>query len=171
MPKRQLSWGVLVCDFLLIISLPLSIYIIIDFLCHGAEVCRTIIILFFNQSTYWYSFFHNTLSGKDHFGETLTKKATEAGVNVNYQIHSKEPTGTCAVLITGKDRSGIQENRRKNPMVVYNILFSSHHCRSLVANLAAANCYSKTEHLDKEENWALVQNAQFIYIGVRTGCN
>lgn len=77
--------------------------------------------------------------GKDEFGKILSKKATEAGVNVNYLIHEKEPTGTCAVCITGKHRS-------------------------LVANLAAANCYNKESHLDKPENWAFVEKAQYVYI-------
>lgn len=49
---------------------------------------------------YMYCFF----VGKDEFGKILSKKATEAGVNVNYLIHEKEPTGTCAVCITGKHR-------------------------------------------------------------------
>ncbi|KAJ7333616.1 hypothetical protein OS493_017159 [Desmophyllum pertusum] len=77
--------------------------------------------------------------GKDDFGKILAEKATEAGVNVNYLIDDKEPTGTCAVCITGKHRS-------------------------LVANLAAANCYSKKDHLDKPENWEFVEKAKFIYI-------
>merc|ERR550519_96574 len=29
--------------------------------------------------------------GKDEFGDTLGKKATEAGVKVHYMIHEKEP--------------------------------------------------------------------------------
>lgn len=77
--------------------------------------------------------------GNDDFGKTLAEKATEAGVNVNYMVSDKEPTGTCAVCITGKHRS-------------------------LVANLAAANCYSKTDHLEKPENWEFVEKAEYIYI-------
>lgn len=38
--------------------------------------------------------------------------------------------------------------------------------RSLVANLAAANCYKKEKHLDLEENWKLVEKAQVYYIAV-----
>lgn len=38
--------------------------------------------------------------------------------------------------------------------------------RSLVANLAAANCYSKTDHLEKPENWEFVEKAEYIYISV-----
>lgn len=38
--------------------------------------------------------------------------------------------------------------------------------RSLVANLAAANCYKKEKHLDLEENWKLVEKAKVYYIAV-----
>lgn len=41
----------------------------------------------------------------DDFGKILAEKAREAGVNVNYMVNDKEPTGTCAVCITGKHRS------------------------------------------------------------------
>lgn len=46
----------------------------------------------------------NLLTGKDEFGKILAEKAKEAGVHVNYLIHDKESTGTCAVCITGKHR-------------------------------------------------------------------
>ena len=35
--------------------------------------------------------------------------------------------------------------------------------RSLVANLAAANAFT-LDHVDKEESWALVEKAKFVYI-------
>ena len=38
--------------------------------------------------------------------------------------------------------------------------------RSLVANLAAANCYKKEKHLDIEKNWMLVEKARVYYIAV-----
>lgn len=38
--------------------------------------------------------------------------------------------------------------------------------RSLVANLAAANCYKKEKHLDLEKNWLLVEKARVYYIAV-----
>lgn len=44
------------------------------------------------------------------------------------------------------------------------VLSSLH--RSLVANLAAANCYKKEKHLDVEENWKLVEKAKVFYIAV-----
>ena len=76
--------------------------------------------------------------GDDDFGRQLRKQATKDYVHVSYLVDDKEATGTCACLITEK-------------------------VRSLVANLAAANCY-KHEHLLKPETWALVENAKFVYI-------
>uniref|UniRef100_A0A0P4W5R7 adenosine kinase n=2 Tax=Scylla olivacea TaxID=85551 RepID=A0A0P4W5R7_SCYOL len=78
--------------------------------------------------------------GKDSFSKTLEEKAEEAGVKVRYQKQDDHPTGTCAVVIT------------KNGA-----------CRSLVANLAAANHFSKS-HLDVPENKALLEKAKFYYI-------
>ncbi|KAJ6217446.1 hypothetical protein RDWZM_008603 [Blomia tropicalis] len=43
--------------------------------------------------------------GKDQFGDQMQKKAKEDHVNVSYYIDAKVPTGTCACLITGKNRS------------------------------------------------------------------
>ncbi|XP_068613244.1 adenosine kinase-like isoform X2 [Brachionichthys hirsutus] len=77
--------------------------------------------------------------GKDKFGEILKQKAKEARVDAHYYEQDKEPTGTCAACITGDNRS-------------------------LVANLAAANCYEKEKHLDLEENWKLVEKARVYYI-------
>ncbi|XP_026134006.1 adenosine kinase-like isoform X1 [Carassius auratus] len=79
--------------------------------------------------------------GKDKFGKILKEKAEEAHVDAHYYEQSEEPTGTCAACITGDNRS-------------------------LVANLAAANCYKKEKHLDLEENWKLVEKAQVYYIAV-----
>lgn len=97
----------------------------------------------------------------------MTEKATSAGVHVNYLIHDKEPTGTCAVLITGKNRCCALRF-----IVITTLQCSCYQTccsiffRSLVANLAAANCYSKLDHLDKPENWAFVEKASYMYIGV-----
>uniref|UniRef100_A0A667YE83 Adenosine kinase n=1 Tax=Myripristis murdjan TaxID=586833 RepID=A0A667YE83_9TELE len=77
--------------------------------------------------------------GNDKFGEILKQKAEEAHVDAHYYEQDKEPTGTCAACITGDNRS-------------------------LVANLAAANCYKKDKHLDLEENWKLVEKAKVYYI-------
>ncbi|XP_069000886.1 adenosine kinase isoform X2 [Embiotoca jacksoni] len=77
--------------------------------------------------------------GKDEFGKTLKLKAEEAHIDARYYEQEEEPTGSCAALITGDDRS-------------------------LVANLAAANCYKKDKHLDLEENWKLVEKAKVFYI-------
>lgn len=42
--------------------------------------------------------------GKDKYGQILEKMATEAGVVTKFQLHDTEPTGTCAVLLTGMNR-------------------------------------------------------------------
>ncbi|XP_067101365.1 LOW QUALITY PROTEIN: adenosine kinase b [Osmerus mordax] len=77
--------------------------------------------------------------GHDSFGEILKQKAEEAHVDAHYYEQSAEPTGTCAACITGDNRS-------------------------LVANLAAANCYKKENHLDLGSNWELVEKAKVYYI-------
>ncbi|XP_028916229.1 adenosine kinase isoform X2 [Ornithorhynchus anatinus] len=77
--------------------------------------------------------------GTDKFGEILKKKTAEVHVDAHYYEQSEQPTGTCAVCITSDNRS-------------------------LVANLAAANCYKKEKHLDLEKNWKLVEKANVYYI-------
>ncbi|KAH0520025.1 Adenosine kinase [Microtus ochrogaster] len=77
--------------------------------------------------------------GIDKFGEILKSKAAEAHVDAHYYEQNEQPTGTCAACITGGNRS-------------------------LVANLAAANCYKKEKHLDLEKNWLLVEKARVYYI-------
>ncbi|EGF83099.1 hypothetical protein BATDEDRAFT_36383 [Batrachochytrium dendrobatidis JAM81] len=76
--------------------------------------------------------------GKDHEAEVLAKMAAKDGLRTEYHI-SDLPTGKCAVLITG-----IQ--------------------RTLVTDLLAANDY-KIAHLEKPEAWSLVEAAKFFYIG------
>lgn len=78
--------------------------------------------------------------GQDKFGKILYDKAIADGVNVKFQYSEKEPTGTCAVLITG-------------------------HNRSLCANLGSANCFT-IDHIMKPENRLLLETAQFFYISV-----
>ena len=78
--------------------------------------------------------------GDDESGKTLARCATADGVNVQYQIQKDTPTGTCAALITGTNRS-------------------------LCAYLAAANLFT-VDHLKKPENFAFVEKAQFYYISV-----
>jgi len=74
--------------------------------------------------------------GSDDTMKKLTEKATEAGVNVKYQISDK-PTGRCAVLITGQDRS-------------------------LVTKLDAANHFT-VSHLEDADNWKLVEKSKVVY--------
>ncbi|KTG31356.1 hypothetical protein cypCar_00038399 [Cyprinus carpio] len=78
------------------------------------------------------------------FDEIVKKSKVEyhAGGSTQNSVkiaQSQEPTGTCAACITGDNRS-------------------------LVANLAAANCYNKEKHLDVDSNWSLVEKARVYYI-------
>jgi len=77
--------------------------------------------------------------GKDKYGDILKQKATDAGVNPHYMIHDTEPTGTCAVMLTGLDRS-------------------------LCAYLAAANCFEK-KFLETPKIDELMKKAEYFYIG------
>ncbi|XP_076680276.1 adenosine kinase 2 isoform X2 [Andrena cerasifolii] len=76
--------------------------------------------------------------GIDKYSKILEDKAQADGLNVRYQYTNKEPTGTCAVLITGKERS-------------------------LCANLAAANCFLPS-HIQEPENKRLIEVARYIYV-------
>ena len=76
--------------------------------------------------------------GKDAFGEQLEKAAAGDGVKAAYMKTGEEPTGTCAVLVKGGERS-------------------------LIANLAAANKYDKS-HFDTPEIQALVGAAKIVYM-------
>lgn len=75
--------------------------------------------------------------GNDKFGEELKKNAEKDGLHVEYQVDDKAPTGTCAVLVVGKERS-------------------------LVANLGAANNYSH-DHFKSEKIQQLFHKALFYY--------
>eukprot|EP00013_Stygamoeba_regulata_P017002 CAMPEP_0177673826 /NCGR_PEP_ID=MMETSP0447-20121125/26186_1 /TAXON_ID=0 /ORGANISM="Stygamoeba regulata, Strain BSH-02190019" /LENGTH=345 /DNA_ID=CAMNT_0019181795 /DNA_START=71 /DNA_END=1108 /DNA_ORIENTATION=+ len=75
--------------------------------------------------------------GKDEFAAQLRTAAEKDGVRVHYLEDADHPTGTCAVLVHEKERS-------------------------LVANLAAANCYKKA-HLDSDEVQAAVAAVKLVY--------
>jgi len=76
--------------------------------------------------------------GSDAYGETLERCALADGVRVIYQKQADIPTGTCAVLIHGGERS-------------------------LVANLAAANSFSQN-HLETSEAQEAITQAKIIYV-------
>ncbi|XP_046991382.1 adenosine kinase isoform X1 [Schistocerca americana] len=78
--------------------------------------------------------------GKDKFSTIMETKARAEGVDVKYQYTDKEPTGTCAVLITSNGAE-----------------------RSLCANLAAANCFT-IDHIRHPENRKLIDNALYYYV-------
>lgn len=76
--------------------------------------------------------------GVDEYSKKLKERAVADGVDVQYQYQEATPTGTCGVLVTG-------------------------HHRSLVANLAAATCFT-IDHIQLPENQKRIENAQFFYI-------
>jgi adenosine kinase len=76
--------------------------------------------------------------GNDEYGNILANAAISEGVNVQYQILTTIPTGTCAALITGANRS-------------------------LCAYMGAATGYTK-EHFIKPDNFAYVEKAELYYI-------
>lgn len=110
--------------------------------------------------------------GKDNFGEILKKKAEEANVDAHYYEQDEEPTGSCAACITGDNRRVVRYEldapslQSHLPVGRASWLVCVFVLRSLVANLAAANCYKKDKHLDLEENWQLVEKAKVYYIAV-----
>jgi len=79
--------------------------------------------------------------GDDGYSKILKEKASVTGVNFQPQVNAEHPTGTCACVITSEGKN-----------------------RSLVANLAAANHFTPA-HFDIAENWAIVEKAQYYYIG------
>jgi len=76
--------------------------------------------------------------GDDRHGKNLAKLAASDGVNIKYEVIPGEMTGTCAVLLTGIDRS-------------------------LCAYLGAANCFTQ-DFLNV--NTELMEKAKFFYVSV-----
>jgi len=76
--------------------------------------------------------------GTDQFGTQLEECGAADGVKVHYMKDESAPTGTCAVLVKGGERS-------------------------LVANLAAANNF-KPSHLETAESKAIYESASLYYI-------
>lgn len=77
--------------------------------------------------------------GKDVYADKLNDANKQYGLRTEYQVQEDIATGKCAALINGPHRS-------------------------LVTDLAAANHF-KVDHLEKPENWAIVEKAKFFYIG------
>merc|ERR1712186_31597 len=75
--------------------------------------------------------------GKDENGEKLQKACSTDGVQALYMVDSSTPTGVCATLITGIERS-------------------------LCTNLNAANNY-KVDHCKEAGHWQVVKGAKIVY--------
>eukprot|EP00744_Colponema_vietnamica_P002036 GILI01003279.1.p1 GENE.GILI01003279.1~~GILI01003279.1.p1 ORF type:complete len:664 (+),score=233.44 GILI01003279.1:55-2046(+) len=74
----------------------------------------------------------------DKYGAILKNSAEKEGVVMNVEYTTKAPTGSCAVCITGKERS-------------------------LVANLAAANCLTGA-HLETAEVQKALKESKLFYL-------
>lgn len=77
--------------------------------------------------------------GKDSHAKILKECAQKDGVNVHYLEHDDVPTGTCAVCVTGDNRS-------------------------MVANLSAANKFHH-DHLDDAKSQEIINKGQIFYAG------
>eukprot|EP00192_Tetraselmis_astigmatica_P011213 CAMPEP_0117654556 /NCGR_PEP_ID=MMETSP0804-20121206/3807_1 /TAXON_ID=1074897 /ORGANISM="Tetraselmis astigmatica, Strain CCMP880" /LENGTH=357 /DNA_ID=CAMNT_0005460845 /DNA_START=431 /DNA_END=1504 /DNA_ORIENTATION=- len=75
--------------------------------------------------------------GTDKYAEKMTEVCSGDGVTVKYMQVDSVPTGTCGVCIKDGERS-------------------------LVANLAAADKF-EISHVQKPENWALIEAAKIVY--------
>ena len=112
--------------------------------------------------------------GNDEFAAQLEKEARKDGVSVRY-MHTEQPTGKCAVLVSGGERSlvaqlGAAESYKARASFRRLSLASRHRLRA--AEPAACACgglkftplWSQIEHLQQAENWAVVEAARFYYI-------
>lgn len=77
--------------------------------------------------------------GKDQYAEKLKEANASVGLTTYYQYQDDHSTGKCAALIYKSNRS-------------------------LVTDLGAANHF-KPSHLQKPENWAVVEGATTYYVG------
>lgn len=76
--------------------------------------------------------------GQDKNAAIMRQKAEDIGLKVLYQVDEKNETGTCLVLVAGKERS-------------------------LITNQGAANNFSLSY---LENNWSYVEKAKYFYISV-----
>lgn len=76
--------------------------------------------------------------GQDKHAEIIKDKASEIGLRTLFQVTEKANSATCAVLLTGKQRS-------------------------LVCHLGAAN-YFTADFMFQENNWPLIESNRIFYI-------
>lgn len=111
----------------------------VDYVAGGATLNSMRVGQWILQKDHVFSYFGSV--GKDERASTLIKNAASAGVNMKCQVNTTNPTGTCAALITDDGKH-----------------------RSLVANLAAANDFTKS-HFDDKDVQDIVEKADYFYIG------
>jgi len=111
----------------------------VDYVAGGATLNTMRVGQWILQKANVFSYFGSV--GADSRAKTLIDNAQETGVNMKCQVNGQHPTGTCACLITSDGKN-----------------------RSLVANLAAANDFTKG-HLEDKDMWKIVEEADYYYIG------
>lgn len=77
-------------------------------------------------------------AGDDESKKIMSESCEEVSLRPCYQVHKDQPTGRCAVCITG-------------------------HHRSLVTHLGAANFFT-VDHLKKPENLEIIKESSIVYI-------
>jgi adenosine kinase len=82
--------------------------------------------------------FMGCVGANDTYGKTLYECATSDGVHIHYQYNTEHPTGTCAALIVGGERA-------------------------LIANLGAANHFTKSHLTENTISQEIIASAQIYY--------
>ena len=82
--------------------------------------------------------FMGCVGANDSYGKTLYDCATADGVCIHYQYNTEHPTGTCAALIVGGERA-------------------------LIANLGAANHFTKSHLTEDATSQEIIAAAQIYY--------
>eukprot|EP00427_Karlodinium_veneficum_P051449 CAMPEP_0169364802 /NCGR_PEP_ID=MMETSP1017-20121227/32204_1 /TAXON_ID=342587 /ORGANISM="Karlodinium micrum, Strain CCMP2283" /LENGTH=448 /DNA_ID=CAMNT_0009462549 /DNA_START=60 /DNA_END=1407 /DNA_ORIENTATION=+ len=107
--------------------------------------------------------------GQDEFAEKMKASCEKDGVKTAYMVDTSTPTGSCAVLIEGIERSLCTNLMAANNFKVDHVQKPENFAvliegieRSLCTNLMAANNF-KVDHVQKPENLKLVQEAKIIY--------
>lgn len=101
--------------------------------------------------------------GNDENGKELKKAAEKDGLRTLYLVDNEKPTGTCACLIKDKERcdhvtlSVICGACTCTCMILWEAKF--YICRSLVANLGAAEAY-KIDHLLSQDVQAVLNKVR-----------
>ena len=90
----------------------------------------------------------------DKFGRMLEDKARALGVNVQFQFTEKEPTGTCAVIVTGDFRYGKTTKYSDNQKIAV-IILKFEQCVSAIDKLSSKNADGMANSVDPDQPFFL----------------